>query len=53
MECFEEVRLPHTVRAGHEHHPGRQVELELWVGAKVPERDVSDDQPASLIGMIR
>ena len=53
VDGFEEVRLPDAVRSGHEHHPGCQVELELGVGAKVSERDVRDDQPASLIGMIR
>jgi hypothetical protein len=31
----------------------KEGKLELWVGAEVSERDVGDDQPASLIGMIR
>jgi hypothetical protein len=53
MERLEQVRLPDPVRARHEHYTRNEGELELWVGAEVSERDVRDDQPASLIGMIR
>ena len=53
VQRLEEVRLTDPVWPGHEHDPGNESELELWVGAKVSKRDVRDDQPASLIGMIR
>ena len=53
MQGLEEVRLADSVGSRHEHDPGSEGELELWVGAEVSKRDVSDDQPASLIGMIR
>ena len=53
MQGLEEVRLADSVGSRHEHDPGGEGELELWVGAEVSKRDVSDDQPASLIGMIR
>jgi hypothetical protein len=53
VERLEQVRLPDAVRPGDENEPGRKVELELGVGAEVAERDSADDQPASLIGMIR
>jgi hypothetical protein len=53
VERFQEVRLPDPVRAGHQDYPRNEGKLELWVGAEVSERDVGDDQPASLIGMIR
>jgi hypothetical protein len=53
MQSLEEIRLTDSVGPRHEHDPGNESELELWVGAEVSKRDVSDDQPASLIGMIR
>jgi hypothetical protein len=53
VQPLEQVRLPHPVRARHQHDSGIELELELGVGAEVSERDVLDDQPASLIGMIR
>jgi hypothetical protein len=53
VKRLQKVRLSHSVRARHQDHPANETELELWVGAEVSERDVGDDQPASLIGMIR
>src|SRR5215218_8980479 len=53
MERFEQVRLAGAVRPGHEHDAGGERELELGVRAKAPKRGSPDDQPASLIGMIR
>jgi hypothetical protein len=53
VERFQEVRLPDPVRTGHQDYPWNEGKLKLWVGAEVSERDVGDDQPASLIGMIR
>jgi hypothetical protein len=53
MQGLEKVRLADPVGPRHEHDAGDKGELELWVGAEVSKRDVSDDQPASLIGMIR
>ena len=53
MERLEQIRLPDSVGTGYEHDPGNEFELQLGIGAKVSERNVGDDQPASLIGMIR
>jgi hypothetical protein len=53
VHCLEEVRFPDAVCAGHEHDARNERKLEFGVRAKVSERDVGDDQPASLIGMIR
>ena len=53
MQRFQEIRLPDSVGAGHHDYSGNEGKLELWVGAEVSKRDVGDDQPASLIGMIR
>jgi hypothetical protein len=53
MHSFEEVRLADPVRTRDEDDAGNERKLEFRVRAKVSERDVSDDQPASLIGMIR
>jgi hypothetical protein len=50
---FEQVRLANAVGARDEDDAGDEIELELWIRAEVSERDVRDDQPASLIGMIR
>jgi hypothetical protein len=53
MKRLEQVRLSDPVWPGHEHDARSETELQLMVRAKVSKRDVSDDQPASLIGMIR
>jgi hypothetical protein len=53
MDRLEQIRLADAVRPSHEHDPRNEPQLQLGVGAKVSERDVRDDQPASLIGMIR
>jgi hypothetical protein len=53
VESFEEVRLPRSVPAHDEHETGLEREVEAGVRAEAPERGLRDDQPASLIGMIR
>src|SRR5262249_483207 len=53
VQRLEEVGLPRAVGTHDEHKPRLQLELELGVGAVVPERNGADDQPASRIGMIR
>ena len=53
MQRLEQVRLPGAVPARDEDEPRLETELEPRVGAVVAERDLPDDQPASLIGMIR
>ena len=50
---LQKIGLADTVLSDHHHEPGRQVELEAGVRAKVAEGDVVDDQPARRIGMIR
>jgi hypothetical protein len=46
MHRLEEVRLPGSVLARHEHDAGREREVERRIRAEVPERDVRDDQAA-------
>jgi hypothetical protein len=53
VQSLEQVRLADAVWTRHDDKPGRELELELGVGTEAPKRDVPDDQPASLIGMIR
>ena len=53
VQRLEQVRLPGAVRPDHQHEPRLEREVERGVRAKAPERDPRDDQPASLIGMIR
>ena len=53
MQSLQKVRLPGSVRAVQQHDSGLKLELQTWVRAKVSERYVADDQPASRIGMIR
>jgi hypothetical protein len=53
VQRFEEVGLPGAVSADDEHQPRLEAEVERGVRAKAPERGPCDDQPASLIGMIR
>jgi len=53
MQRLEQVRLADTVRADHEDEPGDEPKIESGVRAKAPKRGPRDDQPASLIGMIR
>jgi hypothetical protein len=58
VQRLEQVRLPGSVRPGHEHEPPFEGQVEPLVAAEVAKIDVPDDQarssyPASLIGMIR
>jgi hypothetical protein len=53
VQRLEQVRLAGAVRADDEDEPRLEAELEGVVRAKARERDPRDDQPASLIGMIR
>jgi hypothetical protein len=53
MKRLEQVRLADAVRADDEHDARRKREIELGVRAVLPERQSLDNQPASLIGMIR
>jgi hypothetical protein len=53
VQRLEEVRLHGAVRADDDHEPGAERKVEGGVRAKAPERCPRDDQPASLIGMIR
>jgi hypothetical protein len=53
VQRFEQVGLPDPVGADHDDKPFAKLELEGGVRAEAPERDPRDDQPASLIGMIR
>ena len=53
VERLEEVRLPGAVCARHENEPRLELELEPGIRPEVAKRDSGDDQPASLIGMIR
>ena len=53
MERLEQVGLAGAIVARDEDDTRTQLEVEGRVGAVVPEGDVPDDQPASLIGMIR
>ena len=53
VQRLEEVRLTDAVRADHDDEAFAKLEIERGVRAKAPERDPRDDQPASLIGMIR
>src|SRR5207237_1442093 len=50
---LEQVRLAGAVRPGHEHETRLQRNLEACVRADVAQRNAFDDQPASLIGMIK
>ena len=47
VQRLEQVRLAGAVRPGHEHEPGRELEVEPRVRAVVPKRDRGDDQPAT------
>jgi hypothetical protein len=53
MKALEQVRLPGSVRPHRQHETAAERELEQRVRPVVPERQLADDQPASLIGMIR
>jgi hypothetical protein len=53
VDRLEQVRLADAVRAYDDDQPGLEVKLERGIGAEARERDPRDDQPASLIGMIR
>jgi hypothetical protein len=53
VQRLEEVGLADAVGADHDDEPFAKLELESGVRAEAPERDPRDDQPASLIGMIR
>jgi hypothetical protein len=53
VERFEQVRLAGTIRPGDQHQPRLERELEALVRPVAPQRDLGDDQPGSLIGMIR
>ena len=53
VQRLEQVRLAGAVRPGDEDEPRLERELEPGVRPEVAERDLGDDQPASLIGMIR
>jgi hypothetical protein len=53
VQRFEQVGLAGAVRADDDNKALAKLELEGDVRAKAPERDPLDDQPASLIGMIR
>ena len=53
VERLEQVRLAGAVRAGDEDEPRLERELQPGIRPEVAERDLGDDQPASLIGMIR
>ena len=53
VQRLEQVGLPGAVRADDEHEAGLEPEVERGVRAEAPERRLRDDQPASLIGMIR
>jgi hypothetical protein len=53
VQRLEQVRLAGAVRADDEDEAGLQLQLERVVRAEARERDQRDDQPASLIGMIR
>ena len=37
MKRLEQIRLPDAVRSHRQHEPGKQVELQLRVGAEVDE----------------
>jgi hypothetical protein len=53
VERLQQVRLAGAVATDDEHEPGLEAQVERSVRAEAPERGVRDDQPASLIGMIR
>ena len=53
VKRLQEVGLPGAVLPDNEHESGRETQVERRVRAKAPERGPRDDQPASLIGMIR
>jgi hypothetical protein len=53
VESLEQVRLPGAVPAHDEDETRLEREVESGVRAEAPERCPRDDQPASLIGMIR
>jgi hypothetical protein len=53
VKRLEQVRLAGPVRPDGKDQTGRQLEIQSGVRAEVAERDLRDDQPASLIGMIR
>ena len=49
VDGLEEVRLAGAVRPRDEDEPGLERELEAGVGADVPERDLRDDQRATMV----
>jgi hypothetical protein len=53
MDGLKEVRLSRSVSTDHEGEARLEAQLERGVRAKAPKRDLRDDQPANLIGMIR
>jgi hypothetical protein len=53
VERFEEVRLADAVWPDDQDEPRLERKVEGGVRAKAPKRCPYDDQPASLIGMIR
>jgi hypothetical protein len=44
VQRLEQVRLAGPVPPHHEHEPRLEAEVQLLVGAEVPERDRADDQ---------
>ena len=53
VQRLEQVRLAGAVRADRQHEARLERELQARVRADVRQEDRADDQPASLIGMIR
>jgi hypothetical protein len=53
MERLKQVRLAGAVPPDHQHETGDEADVEAGIRAEAPERCPRDDQPASLIGMIR
>jgi hypothetical protein len=53
VQRLEQVGLPDAVGPDDDDETLTELELEGGVRAEAPERDLRDDQPASLIGMIR
>jgi hypothetical protein len=53
VKRLQKVRLAGPVLPDDEDEPRLEAQVERGVRAKAPERGPGDDQPASLIGMIR
>jgi hypothetical protein len=53
VKCLQKVRLAGPVLPNDKDEPRLEAQVERSVRAKAPERGSGDDQPASLIGMIR